>query len=101
MSKKNPTRREFLYGLGGAALYLPMMESLWMRRAFGRTTTGRTLRVVFICATNGQKQAVFYPNNNVPLTQFQPNINYSTLSSISGDISPVFGSAWNSIRNKV
>ena len=102
MFKRSQSRRDFLYslGLGSAALYLPVFPSL-LPRAFGQTVTGRPLRIVFIGSTNGQKQAVFYPKDTTPMTQYQPNIFYTKLSDISGDISPVFGSAFNSLRNKV
>lgn len=103
MSMKRPNRREFLQGLGSAALYLPLLESLWLPRAYAQTATGRPLRVVFICSTNGQKQAIFYPNDSLATTQYQnqTNIRYAKLSDISGSISPVFGSSWDQIRNKV
>lgn len=103
MKNSKLSRRDFLRELGASSLALPILPSLLTsENAYGQTTSGFPLRVVFIQNGNGQARGTFFPPNLPQMTQHQPNVSYCRLSDIPGtEISPLFSSQFNRFRDKI
>ncbi|HEX4922798.1 MAG TPA: DUF1552 domain-containing protein [Bdellovibrionales bacterium] len=96
MAKKfDLSRRDFVKAMGSASLFLPMLHSVPARGQMA----GAPLRVIFIMNRNGQWADNFYPA--VTTTQVAANIFQAPLTSIAGDVAPLFGTAYNSLKGKM
>ncbi|MBK9039011.1 MAG: DUF1552 domain-containing protein [Bdellovibrionales bacterium] len=96
--KKGLNRRDFMKMLGNASIYLPVLPSLMSSRSLAQASNP-PLRMVFIMNRNGQWDNNFYPN--VSPAQVGSNIYQAPLSDVNGSISPLFGTAYDSLKNKV
>lgn len=94
------TRRDFLKELGAAAFLLPTLPSLFPSRAYA---AGKPpLRVMVFFGFNGVHDAAFWPAA-APTTQVAANVYSSKLADIisqKGQVSRVFGTAFNPLANK-
>lgn len=91
-------RREFIKMLGNAGICLPVLPSLMSSQSLAQAATP-PLRLVFIMNRNGQWDTNFYPN--VTPTQVGTNIYQSSLLDISGSMTPLFSSAYDSLKGKI
>lgn len=92
------SRRELLKSLGRAAVALPVLPSLLPSSAQAQAATP-PLRFVFLMNRNGQMERNFYPT--VPGTQVQPEIYSARLADLSGNVSQVFGPAYDTLKTKM
>jgi hypothetical protein len=92
----NPiSRRYFLQGLG-TGLMLPFLPSI-MPRAYA---AGFPVRYVQMLTPLGYHGEHFFPQG-MALTQNAAGVHAAQLSSISGNISTLFGSGFNNYKNKM
>ncbi|MGH6608823.1 MAG: DUF1552 domain-containing protein [Burkholderiaceae bacterium] len=96
MSQMN--RRDLLR-FAAATPFLPALPSLLPARAEAQASTA-PLRCIFIqCSDNGVDQYTYFPQVDPP--QVAQGVYGMPLANIAGNLSPVFGSAWNGLKNKV
>lgn len=98
MKKKNALgRRSFLVGAGGATLALPFLPSLLPRAS---AAPDAPLRFIGVTSPNGQ-----FPENWIPdMTSARivaEDVKVLPFSEIDGNISPVIGDAFESVRDKL
>ncbi len=100
----NPkTRRQFLVGTGGTLLAIPFLPSL-MPKALAQTAGAK--RFICLGQDNGRFATDWYPNviesaKLKTVTGIQ-NMREMAMRDISGNISPIFGAAFNgAIRDKM
>ena len=91
-------RRELLKMFGASALALPILPSLMPGPAQAQASAA-PLRFIFIMNRNGQMEENYYPT--IATTQVQTELYSASLASIAGDISPIFGPSWNSLKSKM
>ncbi|HVQ25642.1 MAG TPA: DUF1552 domain-containing protein, partial [Planctomycetota bacterium] len=91
-------RRELLKSLGAAAVALPVLPSLLPRSAEAQAARP-PLRFVFIMNRNGQMERNFYPS--VTGTQVQPELYTARLADLTGDVSPIFSTAYAGLKTKM
>lgn len=92
------SRRMFLRG-AGATIALPLLESLMPRRAWAQARP--KVRYIQLFSPFGPSERVFWGQRNATLTAHAPNVRYQRLSAISGAISPMFGTEFQSFKNKM
>lgn len=105
------TRRQWLMGVGGAALALPLMPSLLSREA--RAQLGSARRFVFVgsrwgrdidrgqIVVDGTSRSPWYPHGDP--AELKEGVGVTPLADIAGFdgfVSPVFSEAWDDIRDK-
>ncbi len=93
------SRRLFLQGVG-ASLTLPMLISLMPKSARAAAVTTTRKKFVSFLSILGQIDEQLYPFSD-PTTQAAPDVFHSRLSSLPISISPVLGSAFDSLKNDV
>jgi hypothetical protein len=99
MAKKSTyNRRDFLKALGSSALYLPVLPSFFPVQSFAQASTAPK-RVIFIVNRNAPFASGYYPANGG--TQVQTNIFQAPLNAISGSISSIFNTEYDTLKNKV
>ncbi|MES3036690.1 MAG: DUF1552 domain-containing protein [Bdellovibrionota bacterium] len=97
------TRRQFLRGAGGTLLAIPFLPSLLPKALAAGSAP---LRFICLGQDNGRYAPDWYPNATqmaklVPVSGVQ-YMREMLMRNISGDISPIFGSAFNgAIRDKM
>jgi hypothetical protein len=96
MKINSKSRRAFLQGGAGFVLALPFLESL-----ASAAEAGVPKRFVAVWNRNGYFMRHFWPSA-APTSQFANDVLYQSLSSFSGDISPVITNArFGNIRSKM
>ncbi|MBX9766905.1 MAG: DUF1552 domain-containing protein [Bdellovibrionales bacterium] len=91
------SRRHFLQGVG-SALAIPLLPSLLPEYARAQATTIPP-RFVSMTSYYGQLARFFYPTAD-PVTMALPNVYATDLASITGPVSQVIGSQFDSLRTK-
>ncbi len=91
-------RRQFLRGVGGAALALPVLSSLLPRSA--RAAGEPALRYIQFANTYSPSPAMWF-GNLAGAQQIAPNVSVSPLSSAPASLTPVLGSAFDAVRSKM
>lgn len=92
------SRRMLLKGVG-AALAIPMLESLMPRAARAQNATPAPL-FVFAQTTHGRWQGSWYPRN-APLASVGANVRAARLANLPGPLGRSIGTSLDDLRNKV
>lgn len=93
------SRRNFLKGIGAASL-VPLLPSLLAPRQARADGVTPPLRLAIFWGFNGIHDAAYWPNP-AALQQPAPGVYAAKLADIQGNISPVFGSAFDGLRSKM
>jgi hypothetical protein len=91
-------RRKFIVGAGGAALSLPVLPSLLTR---GEAQIAKPpLRLVLVTNDSSVFEKNFFPQD-IGMNALGAEIYQKRLSDIQGPLSPILGSAFDGLRNKL
>jgi Protein of unknown function (DUF1552) len=114
MSNYNPlTRRQFLRGVGGASILLPLLPSLLPRAASAQALGRAPVRYLQIIDWYGTAVGAWHPGLQdvnkpqtldpivQPNTQMTDGVYYRKLSDIQGPISVTFGPEFDKFKNKM
>lgn len=96
MYQSKTSRRQFLIGLSGFALSLPLLPSL-LPRAYA--AGGRARRFIGVFHGNGTDIENFWPAN-VPMVNITGG-QAGVLTNVAGDLSPIIGAPFNSLKDKM
>jgi hypothetical protein len=91
-------RRQFLRGLGGYSLTLPFLPSLLSYAEAQAVMTPK--RFIAMWSGNGRILSSWYPTIDAA-NVIAPNVRERVLTSTAGDISYVFGPAFNQLKSKL
>lgn len=94
------TRRNFMRGLGGYTLALPLLPSLLPNQAEAAFGTPAK-KIIMIISRQGIFPDVYFPSVEVPRDRLPIAGGYVPLDSISGTMSPYFGSRFDKYRSKM
>lgn len=97
--KNNLSRRQFIQGLGGFSLALPMMPSLLIPGT-AQAAGAIPKRFVAVCTYDGYYEKVYYPSVAADQS-FASDVFYKPLSEIPGSMSEVFDSQFDPLRSKM
>jgi hypothetical protein len=98
---KNPiSRRQFIHGLGGFSLALPLMPSLLAPGSAQAAVGAIPKRFVAVCTFDGYYEKVYYPTL-VADKQFAPDVFYKPFTEFPGPVSEVFGTQFEPFRSKM
>jgi hypothetical protein len=92
------TRRMFLIGMRNTALAIPFMESMLPRQAWGQTTA--PLRFSMFVSNWSGRAAEFY-GTLTGNQRIAPHVNIRDLRTLSGNISPIFGTEFNEFKSQI
>jgi hypothetical protein len=93
------SRRQFLAG-AGKLLALPFLPSLLPRSAAAQNTGAPVVRLVQFANAFSATADLFWGGLTTD-NRIAPNVNVRDLSSVSGPLSPIFGSAFDPLRSKL
>ncbi len=102
MSLKKPyaiNRRHFLRGASGFALSMPFLTSFASSEAEAQVAMEAT-NFIGLKSGNGVPRINWWPSQAATAV-LGPNVKELQLSSIAGNISPIFGPEWNAYKNKM
>jgi len=100
MKQNRKTRRQFLKGMGGAALAIPFLPSVFPQ-AWAQSSPV-VKRFVALYVGHGQLVDQWLPDRTrFAFTQRGDWAREASLAQISGNISPILGTPFNSLRSKI
>jgi hypothetical protein len=101
-SKKSVSinRRHFLKGAGGFTLSIPFLTSFAPSDAVAQTIVDGPANFIGFRSANGAPRQDWWPTQPAT-TVLAPYVRELSLTSLLGNISPVFGAEWNPYKSKL